>query len=262
MFPVRNLLRRGGRVGLATDGTAPPPGAEWRRDFLIRCLACVACRTLGFLVKVPPEGAAVPIRISRLFDQADHPPLSHLERDRAMRSPLSAWLGRRASLMLVCAVGLLCVPPSSVRAQQDPAKVAAAEAAQKGADEALAKKAAADKVVADAQGKVKQATQALAKAKADEIRLTGEQTAAEKAVQEKTAASNKAAEDAKPVEKAAADAAAALKAAVDAKAAAEASAANTAAISKATGDTAAAAKVAAEKAPADKGVGQIGRAHV
>jgi hypothetical protein len=166
-------------------------------------------------------------------------------------SRTGGWL---VSFAFLIAAGLPARVHGQAAAPPDPALVARSDAAQKVVDDTLAKKAAADKVVKDAQSKVKLAIEGVVKSKADEAKFTGELAPLEKALVEKTASATKAGEDAKPVEKAYQDSIAVAKTATDNKAAADKLVVDSAAISKATADVAAAAKVAAEKAPTNKAV--------
>lgn len=150
--------------------------------------------------------------------------------------------------------GMLIQSVALAQNANDPAAVAKAETAQKAADEAIAKRQAVEKNVATLQAALKGAAQNLAKAKADEAKITGEITAAEKTLTEKQAALKKANDDLAPLAKALADAQAAAKSAGDAKAAADKVVADVAGVAKATADTAAAAKAAVEKSPNDKGI--------
>jgi hypothetical protein len=163
----------------------------------------------------------------------------------------------RLSAVTCLALASLCVAGQRFAAAQDaadPAAVAKSDAAQKAADEAIAKRQVVEKSVAEVQAALKTAAQNLAKAKADEAKINGEITAAEKTLTEKQAALKKASDDLAAPAKELADAQAASKTATDAKAAADKIVADLSVISKATADTAAAAKTAVEKAPGDKGI--------
>ena len=174
------------------------------------------------------------------------------------RMLLSSRAGRwMVSGVFLIGVGLPARAQEQAVTPPDPALVAKSDVAQKLVDDTFVKKAAADKIVKDAQGKVKVAIEGVVKAKADEAKLTGELVPLEKALVEKTAAVTKANEDAKPLEKAYQDAVAAAKAATDNKVAADKLVVDSAVISKATGDVAAAAKIAAEKAPTEKGIADL-----
>jgi DNA-binding beta-propeller fold protein YncE len=80
----------------------------------------------------------------------------------------------------------------------DAATAAKATAAQKLADDAFAKQVAAEKALLAAQGKLKVASQGVAKAKAHSVKATSDVAAAEKTLSEKTAAVGKAADALKP----------------------------------------------------------------
>ena len=126
-------------------------------------------------------------------------------------------------------------------------KAAAAKAA---ADKAAANKAAADKLAADKLAAEKAAADKLAAEKAAAEKLAAEKAAAAKAAADKAAADKLAAEKA-AADKLAAEKAAAEKLAAE-KAAAAKAAADKAAADKLVSDKAAADKLAADKAAADK----------
>ena len=161
--------------------------------------------------------------------------------------------------LVVCGLAMATIIGQSQPASaQDAAALAAGEAKatmlQAAADEALARRTAAQKVADDLQAKAKPFRDTLTKAKSEEVKATAAAAAAEKELPPKLEAMKKAETDKPAIEKLANDTAAVAKADVDAKAAYTKLGAETAAAAKTAAEIAAAAKVAFDKAPTDAAV--------
>ncbi len=158
-----------------------------------------------------------------------------------------------SSSLVVCglAIATLLGQSQPVSAQDAAAGEAKATMLQQVADEALARKTAAQKAAEDLQAKAKPFRDGLAKAKGEETKAAAAVVAGEKDLAPKVEAMKKAEADKPALDKLAADTAAAAAVAVEAKNGYAKLVAESAAAAKTATEIAAKAKVELDKAPTD-----------